>query len=200
MPVPDKSSDGSETSGPPTRTRRALVRRPALFQNPKFSFRRVLSRVWRKWEERVKTRERGTDAAEQRRRSTTHRCTRRVMALPNKSNSQSSAKPSVGSWHAWLCPRRDQQVDTTHRRIYDGSLGTLDSVPRKVPGRPFSENARPAYPGERTRETPSAVLLLTIGMSNSQTTPLPNEIVRCDSMPASNSTPATADRGTRAST
>ena len=48
MPVPDKSSDGSKTSGPPTRTRRALSRRPALFQNPKFSFRRVLSRVRRR--------------------------------------------------------------------------------------------------------------------------------------------------------
>ncbi len=34
----------------------------------------------------------------------------RVMALPNKSNSQSSAKPSVGSWHAWLCPRRDHRL------------------------------------------------------------------------------------------
>ncbi len=29
---------------------------------------------------------------------------------------QSSAKPSVGSWHAWLCPRQDQQVETTHRK------------------------------------------------------------------------------------
>jgi hypothetical protein len=132
MPLPDKCSDGSETSGlrhlhPP----RALPEACSFFLDPQFSFRRVLSPVWQRWEEPGETRERGTWRGPRRRRSTTHRCTCRVMALPNNSNGHS--------------PRSHESV-----------LGTLGSVPGKVPGWAVSGNAW-LCPGEDPRSIrPSA--------------------------------------------